>query len=359
MLQQSFRNSNPSMSPIQSGKVLVSGANGFIAVWVVRKLLEAGFSVRGTVRSADKGTHLTKLFAAYGSKFELSVVPDITQEGAFDDAVKGVDAIEHTASPFHLQADDPAELSVPAIQGTVGILESARKYGSSVKRVVVTSSCAAVMHPSTEQLDEYDWNEDSVKNVEALGAKATNPDKYRNSKTLAERAAWQFLDKHVSEVGWDLAVMNPPLVLGPLLHEVSSPSALNTSAKNMYDVFTVPGFASASRGGGGNWVDVRDLATAHVRALQRDLPAYTPLAEVNKEQGRNVNRFILNGKGFSWQQWLDAVPGDKYEKGTPGSGTPPRDYINNKAIEVLGMEYRSMEETARDVVADWEARGWA
>lgn len=98
-------------------KVLVTGANGYIAVWVVRTLLEKGYHVRGTIRSADKGVHLKEMFtkAGYGDNFETVVVEDITKEGAFDEAVKGVDAIEHTASPFHFKADDP--------QGTARLIQ--------------------------------------------------------------------------------------------------------------------------------------------------------------------------------------------------------------------------------------------
>ena len=128
-------------------KALVTGANGYIAVWVVRKLLEDGYSVVGTVRSAAKGEHLTKLFAEYGAKFEVAVVPDITavskfiskrcilgdltflQDGAFDEVVKGVELVEHTASPFHLHAKTAAELIDPAVRGTTGILNSIKKNG--------------------------------------------------------------------------------------------------------------------------------------------------------------------------------------------------------------------------------------
>jgi len=104
-------------------KVLVTGASGFIAAWVVKVLLERGFHVRGTVRSSPKGKYLAKLFKDHGDRFEYVVVEDIAkasstsarylthhdpdQDGAFDEAVKGVDAVEHTASPFHLHADDP------------------------------------------------------------------------------------------------------------------------------------------------------------------------------------------------------------------------------------------------------------
>ncbi|KAJ7455614.1 D-lactaldehyde dehydrogenase [Mycena galericulata] len=346
------------MPPVQSGKVLVSGANGYIAVWVVQTLLDKGFSVRGAVRSAEKGKHLKELFDdKYAGKFEFVVVPDITVDGAFDEAVKGVVAIEHTASPFHFDADDPAELSEPAIKGTVGILESARKYGDSVKRIVVTSSCAAVMHTSDAVLTELDWNDEAVEEVKAKGHKASNPAKYRNSKTLAERAAWKFVEEdYAGKLSWDLCVMNPPLVLGPAIHEVTSPDALNTSAKMMYDVFTKPGAAT----GGGNWVDVRDLALAHVLSLQRELPV-----------GGERNRFIIGAGAFAWQDWLDAAPpSSKYLKGTPGAGKDvvhALRYDNAKGLRVLNegvtdqaskFVYRSMQATAAATIADYEKKGW-
>jgi len=88
-------------------KILVTGANGFLAVYVVKKYLEAGYSVRGTVRSLSKSAFLTDKFSDYGDRFELVVVEDITKEGAFDDAVRGVDAIAHTASPFHYKSTSP------------------------------------------------------------------------------------------------------------------------------------------------------------------------------------------------------------------------------------------------------------
>jgi len=105
-------------------KALVTGANGYIGAWVVRQLLEKGYSVRGTVRTPKKGEHLKSLFRTYGQKFELSVVDDITkviqllsnfklfrliplQEGAFDEAVGGIDLVQHIASPFHYNAVEP------------------------------------------------------------------------------------------------------------------------------------------------------------------------------------------------------------------------------------------------------------
>jgi nucleoside-diphosphate-sugar epimerase len=88
-------------------KVLVTGANGYLATWVLKKYLESGYSVRGTVRSLSKSAFLTDKFGHYGDRFELVVVEDITKDSAFEEAVKGVDAIAHTASPFHFKSNNP------------------------------------------------------------------------------------------------------------------------------------------------------------------------------------------------------------------------------------------------------------
>src|SRR5713101_1239452 len=92
-------------------KVLVTGANGYLATWVVKKYLEAGYSVRGTVRSLSKSAFLNDKFAHYGDRFELVVVEDITKDGAFDEAVKDVEAIAHTAFPFHYKSTNPEGMS--------------------------------------------------------------------------------------------------------------------------------------------------------------------------------------------------------------------------------------------------------
>lgn len=88
-------------------KVLVTGANGYVATWMILYLLRRGYSVRAVVRSVSKATHIINMFKPYGTRFEICIVPDIVQEGAFDEAVKGVDAIEHTATPVTLVCDHP------------------------------------------------------------------------------------------------------------------------------------------------------------------------------------------------------------------------------------------------------------
>lgn len=153
--------------------------------------------------------------------------------------MKGVDAIEHTASPAQFHMTDPREYIEPAVSGTVGILKSALAHANdTVKRVVITSSIAAVV--STEDVpvgtvvSEANWNEHSVRDVEQKGGAAGPGAMYRASKTLAEKAAWAFLDEHKGEAGFDLVVLNPSYIFGPVLQHVDRPEDLNVSAKEWW-----------------------------------------------------------------------------------------------------------------------------
>lgn len=343
------------MPTITSGKVLVSGANGYVALWVVRSLLEHGYSVRATVRSESKGTHLRKIFASYSEKLELIVVPDITAAGAFDEAVQGVDAIEHTASPFHFKAEDPEEMNRPAVLGTTRMLESALAHGKAVKRIVVTSSCASVFNfpvpgkPRT--FSEADWNDQMVEDVKKNGRNAHMYSKYCASKTLAERAAWEFVEKNKGKIGWDLVVLNPPYVYGPMLQEVSSPDALNESMQEWYDAVVKSAHPVKDLSEiGSEWVDVRDLAEAHTLSLQRE--------------AAGGERIIVSGGPWKWQDWVNAarkfgadVPeGDtSYDAATTVHLTR---YDVSKAARIFGIKYHTMDETTKDIVADLKSRGW-
>ncbi|KAI5449717.1 hypothetical protein NCC49_004082 [Naganishia albida] len=341
------------MPAIQQGAlVLVTGASGFIASHLCSTLLMNGYKVRGTVRSADKGEYLRNLYKGVG-EFEYVIVQDIADPHAFDEAVKGVEGIAHTASPFYLDADTVEELVSPAVEGTVNVMRSAKEHNPHLQRLIITSSVAAVVDPNPrgEQhasgppytMDERDWNEYSPKVIEEKGTDAPGSDKYRASKTLAEKAAWKFMEDN--KPSWDFATINPPLVFGPIIHQVESPDKLNTSVANFWAYIEGKKTDDDLKESGGNWVDVRDVASAHYKAL-------TVPAAANQ-------RFITSNGPFNGQDVVDiihAFPGealDKVPRGRPGAGEEINKKANvfsgKKAEDVLGIEYTPLRVCLEDM----------
>ena len=225
------------MPAVTSGKIVVTGANGYIAAWCTKTLLLQGYTVLGVVRSETAASTVKQLFSDFGARFEACIVPDYgkvrfvwlieyrvwtdggVQEGAFDEIATSIDAILHIASPCHFDTADPKDLIEPAIAGTVNVLRSCMRAGSTVKRVVITSSTAAVFHWSTSTgvLDESVWNKGSPREVELKGKETDPRDIYSASKTLAERAAWALIDQHRHDAPFDLVALTPPWVFGPTL----------------------------------------------------------------------------------------------------------------------------------------------
>ena len=234
--------------------ICVTGASGFIASYVIRELLDNGYTVRGTVRGLTKGNnyeYLTSLSRAAG-RLEL-VQAELLTEGSYDEAIAGCEYVIHAASPYVLHVTDPQkDLVDPALKGTMNVLQACAKAGS-VKKVVLTSSVAAVFDEpvSGHVYTEEDWNETS--------SLTRNP--YFYSKTLAERSAWDYIEKE--NPAFELVVVNPGVVIGPSL----VPS-LNTSNQILRDVLagTYPMIMSISWG----FVDVRDVAHAHVLAMENE-----------------------------------------------------------------------------------------
>ncbi len=233
--------------------VLVTGATGFIASRIIEQLLQKGHHVRGTVRSLGKERELVPLRMLPHAEARLELVEaDLLTDGAFDAAAQGCDHVLHTASPYVLDAKDPQrDLVDPAVKGTRNVLEAAARAG--VRRVVLTSSMAAVTdEPDGDHvLTEADWNTKS--------SLERNP--YYLSKTLAERAAWDFVA--ANKPSFDLVVINPFLVIGP-----SITPGLNTSNQLFVDLLagTYPGIMNLTWG----FVDVRDVARAHVLAMETE-----------------------------------------------------------------------------------------
>jgi dihydroflavonol-4-reductase len=235
--------------------VFVSGATGFIASHIVQQLLDAGHRVRGSVRNLQKTGDLAFLRDLPGAAARLELVEaDLLAPDVFAGQLDGCDIVMHTASPYVLDVRDPQrDLVDPAVRGTTAMLDACART-DGIERVVVTSSMAAVTDEPDERhvLMEDDWNTRSTL--------TRNP--YSLSKTLAEREAWSFVEaRHPT---WSLVAINPFMVLGPSLTR-----GLNTSNKVIADLLNgvYPAIPSITWGA----VDVRDVADAHIRAM--DAPA--------------------------------------------------------------------------------------
>ncbi|CAI0420737.1 unnamed protein product [Linum tenue] len=201
----------------ECGVVCVTGGSGYIASWIIKLLLERGYTVKTTVHDKTKTQHLLSLDGA-NERLQLYKA-DLTAEGSFDSAVDGCQAVFHTASPVLFQTSNPqryllfqADLIDPAVKGTLNVLKSCAKM-PSVKRVVLTSSMASVVcnrKPlSAGVVIDETWFSDPE-----FCAKYQPPKHwYMLSKTLAEEAAWKF----ANENGIDLVAVNPGFVIGPFL----------------------------------------------------------------------------------------------------------------------------------------------
>lgn len=331
-------------------RILVTGANGYIALWVVHTLLERGYFVRGTVRSEEKRSALLKLFkdSVLEGNFEVVLVPDMIVSGAYDEAVKGMDGIAHIASPTSLDFDTMNSSSQPVVRAMVGIFESALKYaGPQLKRIVATSTMSTTEEAAKNNLfdlatlDSGDKREEQEFTVYQMIAK------YRPSKADAEKAAWKFVEDHKAEINWDLAVINPSATFGPILGE----EPLGMSASMLYGVLKqqkLPALGCKHLW----WTDVRDVALAHVRAF-----------EVPEAGG---NYFIMSSGTFDWQDWYDVanelnIPGYTFPKRDPSQlydDEYPGVFNPTKARELLGINFKSKLETVKDSIRDFQARGW-
>jgi dihydroflavonol-4-reductase len=337
-----------------SAPVLVTGATGFVAGWLVKALLDAGATVHAPVRdpdAADKIAHLVNLAANAPGEIKFFKA-DLLAEGSYAEAMAGCGVVFHTASPFTSKITDPQkDLVDPALNGTRNVLEEANRT-ASVKRVVVTSSCAAIYGDNADLKDapggvltEAIWNTSS--SLEHMA--------YSYSKTVAERAAWEIAD---GQDRWRLVTVNPSFVLGPALQP--RPTSESFSLIRGFGDGT---FRTGAPRIGVGAVDVRDLALAHLRA------GFLPDAE---------GRHIISGHDTDFLGLADGLR-ERYgaDYPLPKSAIPKslawlvgpmlnplttRKYIarnvdiawhgdNSKSVEALGMSYRPLHETMEDMFA--------
>ena len=276
-----------------SGSVLVTGGNGYVASWLVKRLLELGHDVHATVRHAADPVETSHLEAiAADSPGALSLYEaELLDPLGFDRAMNGCEVVFHTASPvIGRGVRDPVRVLIePATGGTRNVLEAVNRC-SSVRRVVLTSSVGAIYGDAVEMAEtekglfnESHWNETS--------SESHHP--YAYSKLLAERLAWKIAG---SQDCWDLVAVNPGFVLGPALssHTTSESVRIIRDFGTGFYRFGVPN-------GRLGIVDVRDVADAHVRAAMT--------AEA-------TGRYILVAETLSLQQ-IAAILRDRFGAAYP------------------------------------------
>jgi dihydroflavonol-4-reductase len=336
----------------RSKPVLVTGATGYVAGWVVKRLLEEGLTVHAAVRNPTnekKTAHLRQLADTLPGQIQF-FQSDLLIEGSYAEAMAGCELVIHTASPFFTSVNDPQkELIEPAVQGTRNVLEQANQI-DSVKRVVLTSSCAAIYTDCTD----LENTPDGVFTEEIWNTTASlDYQPYSYSKTLAEQEAWNIA---AAQNRWDLVVVNPCMVFGPALNPGTATSESINILKQMGDGTMKAGAPNIGAG----IVDVRDLGDAHFKA------GFTPSA---------TGRHIICGHNSSFleaAQILHQAYGNAYQ--IPKSALPKwllwlvgpfvnkafsRTFISNnvnkewradnsKSKQALGMTYRPLQETMVD-----------
>ncbi|MFY9254959.1 MAG: NAD-dependent epimerase/dehydratase family protein [Fuerstiella sp.] len=332
----------------KSRPVMITGATGYVAGWIVTRLLEKGLTVHAAVRDIEdheKLKYLDKLASELPGQIRY-FKSDLLDEGSYAQAMDGCELVFHTASPFTVSVKDPQkQLVEPAVLGTRNVLLQANKT-SSVKRVVLTSSVAAIYGDNVDvkktasgKFTEDDWNTTSTLDHGA----------YSYSKVQAEREAWKISG---DQDRWDLVVINPSLVIGPGIN----PNATSESFKLIRNFgdgtmrLGVPQF-------GIGVVDVRDVADAHLKA------AFLPEA-----QGRHIvsgyntdfpsmARPLVKkfGRAYPFPKMTSPKPlvwlvGPLLDKSL--TRRMIRDNVgipfvadNSKSIDQLGMTYRPLEES--------------
>jgi len=328
--------------------VLVTGASGYVASWIIRYLLEDGYTVRGTVRNPDKPNgleHLHRLQEAHPGRLTLHKA-DLLDEGSYAEAMAGCELVIHTASPFLLgRVRDPeAQLVRPALDGTRNVLNSVNAT-PSVKRVVLTSSVVAIHGDNIDMkgrdaFTEEDWNTTS----------SVDHQPYPYSKTVAEKAAWEIAD---AQDRWDMVTIHPGLVLGPALTTASKSGSM-TTMKSFIDYSLTTGAPDVALG----TVDVRDVARAHIAA------GFTPDAHgryITNAQTMTmlgIGRVLRKRFGRSYPFPYTTIPKPMFRLIAPAAGFSrefvdknvgwPLKFDNTRSVTELGLEYRPVEETLGD-----------
>lgn len=331
----------------QPATVLVTGASGYIAGWIIKALLDRGHTVHGTVRDPDNRKSVAHLHAlAEGAPGTLRLFKaDLLDAGSFDEATRGCDIVMHTASPFIIEGFDDAHEALvrPAVEGTRNVLEAVNRH-DSVRRVVLTSSVAAIYGDNVDlaragkaAFDENDWNTTS----------SVDHNPYQYSKVAAEREAWAM---HGQQDRWQMTTINPGMVFGPSLTSASKSASIDT-LRQMGDGRLRTGVPDLGFG----VVDVRDVADAHLLAAFADTVEARHILVNQTLSMLAIARILRHAFGDSYPFPRMRAPKAMVWLVGPLMGPVTRKFIarnvghrvvfDNSRSRALGVEYRPVEQT--------------
>ena len=241
---------------MKDSKVLLTGVSGFLGSHTAIQLLEKGHAVVGTLRDLRRADAIQEIITQHTSHIDqLTLVEaDLSDENVWNDLMTGIDYVQHIASPFpRVLPKKEEDLILPAKKGTLSIMQAAAAKG--VKRVVITSSSGAIVYGKSKQQRSGQFDESTWTNV----ANKQDSTPYFRSKTIAEKAAWDFIAQDTS--GLELATVCPGAILGPVLED-----DFGTSANIV--IKTIDGSTPALPNIGFDMVDVRSVADLLIRAME-------------------------------------------------------------------------------------------
>ncbi|PIN22552.1 Flavonol reductase/cinnamoyl-CoA reductase [Handroanthus impetiginosus] len=314
----------------------VTGGTGFIAAYIIKSLLDKGHSVRTTVRDPENVEKVGYLWELNGAKERLKIMKaDLMVEGSFDEAVEGVDGVFHTASPVLVANDNNVKENLidPCVKGTLNVLNSCKK-ASTVKRVVLTSSCSAIRYrydvEQVSPLNESHWSDlEYCKNYNLW---------YAYAKTLAEQEAW----KLAKDSGIDLVVVNPSFVVGPLLAPQPTSTLLLLLA-------VVKGLSGEYPNTTIGFVHIDDVVNAHILAM---------------EERKASGRLICSNSVAHWSDIIQMLrakyPSYPYEKkcSSQKGGDNPHSMDSSKIINLGLPPLKSLDQMFDDCIKSFQEKGF-
>ncbi len=322
-------------------KVLVTGATGYIGLHCVDQLLKQGYAVNGSVRSPERKDEIFEALKKNNTPTDnLNIFTlNLTEDAGWDEGMIGCDYVLHVASPISLDAQDEEYFVGPAVAGVERALKFAKKH--QVKKVVLTSSVAAIFETTVlkQYYDESDWSDPNKPEI----------NHYAKSKTLAEMAAWDFVKNEGNP--FELAVINPALVIGPSL---SGDLGESNKAISLLVGGKMPVTVPLQFG----YVDVRDVAAAHILAMKNPASNGERFALSEKDLWYKDVAKLLRKNGFSkapkinlpkWTAKFLANFSNEIKFALPNIGRVRSVKNTSKAKDVLGWNPRPAEESILEI----------